>query len=189
MKKLLLTVLVYLYALIVDAQENYLGLPLTLEFNNQNYTLGWSDNSKSHLYAQEYFPEGQTVENFTEMFSVWLFTVDISPQDFINSKLKWLESRGEDPVYNREIYENGDARMMDFLISAWGEGTVSMVEFNVYLCIPLKVNDIDGLLVCFYTHDAEGDDIMTMLSSLKEERGKVIRAMSGYQLPEIHLTK
>ena len=187
MKKLvlILALIVWLPGVKGWAVDNYLHTEDMLTFDNVGYRLGWSSHPNDIQYLQEYFPEGQTAESFTDMLSVWLFFVDLPAEQWIQRMAdSYAARKGTDPACHFETYENDGEYMFDCLRSEEG---MTAVEFNVYRCRNVKVDGRDALLICFYTGDAYGDDIKPFLTRLKERRGQLIEAMIGFEMPEVSL--
>ena len=191
MKKTLQLLLLIVLCTTIDALavENYLNTPNTLNFDNTAFTLGWSSHPREIQYLQEYFPKGQSPENFKDMLSVWVFVGDFPAKQYIQNMANNYEERKKtDKSCNYQIYENDGEYMFDCLLSEDDGKFVNAVEFNIYRCKNTSIDGKQVLLICFYSQQAKGDDIMPFLTDLKELRGRLILAMAKFEYPQIKLS-
>lgn len=188
MKKTLQILLLIVLCVTIDthAVENYLNTPNTLTFDNTEFILGWSSHPREIQYLQEYFPKGQSPENFKDMLSVWVFVGDFPAKQYIQNMANNYEERKKtDKSCNYQIYENDGEYMFDCLLSEDDGKIVNAIEFNIYRCKNTRIDGKKVLLICFYSQQAKGDDIMPFLTDLKELRGKLIVAMAKFEYPQI----
>ena len=174
----------------VHAVENYLHTNETLKFEDTEFVLGWSSHPTPIQYLQEYYPAGQSPENFKDMLSVWVFVGDLTAQQYIEHlTARYEERKKRDMVCNYQTYkkEANKEFMFDCLLSEGTDEEVALVEFNIYRFKEIKIDGKKALLICFYTTQTKDDDIMPFLSNLKDRRAKMIMAMAHFEYPEIKL--
>lgn len=170
------------------AVDNYLRTDSILPFNNTDYALGWSSHPTDFQYLQEYFPEGQNPDKFTDMLSVWLVVSDLSAKQWMESMVvQYTNQKKTDPVCNFQTYETKGEYIMDGLLGKSENGLMKAIEFNVYRCKNIKVDGKKALLICFYSGHAYDDDIMPFLTELKDRRKELVTAMIKFQYPEISI--
>lgn len=190
MKRLfnLMLLLLLCFSFEIQAADNYLHTDKKLTFDNVKFELGWSSHPRDFQYMQEYFPKGQTPENFTDMFSVWLFVGDFPAGQWIkNMADSYTERQKTDKVCRFQVYENDGEYMFDVLLGESADGLMESVGFNVYRCKNVTIDDKPALLICFYSGQASGDNITPFLQDLKERRIKLIKAMIKFDLPKVSL--
>ena len=190
MKKLLafLALLLGCISFETKAADNFLHTDNQLTFDGTKYTLGWSSHPRDFQYLQEYFPEGQTPDDFTDMLSVWLFVGDFPASVWIQSvAISYRERQKTDKCCHYQIYENDGEYMLDSLLGESADGLMTKVEFNVYRCKNIVVGDKEALLICFYSNQATDDNITPFLQNLKHRRPALIQAMSAFPLPQVSL--
>ena len=61
-------------AMPVAAQDDAIGAPGPIMFEETQFDLAWTSNPTETYYKQEYVPEGQAVETYAEMFMIDLLT-------------------------------------------------------------------------------------------------------------------
>lgn len=187
--KIIIVLLMLSISVGLKAAENYLNTSDVITFDNTEYFLGWSSHPSESRFLQEYFPRGQTPDDFTDMLSVWLFIGDISASQWIdNMKVSYQQRKSHDPCANYQVYENDDEYMMDCLLSESDGKHVSAVEFNVYRCKDIEVEGKHGLLICFYSGKAQGENVTPFLKQLRDRRLDLIQAMIAFEYPAVSIS-
>lgn len=170
---------------------NRIGVSGPLEFNKTSFNLAWSDKPNATYYVQEYVPKGERVENFTQMLTVNVFDKDITIEDAVQQKAKWLTERKKtDDVCNFQVTNNPDKTeyMVDFIVSEKKGDDYTIVEFNVYRYKKVDIgNGKKGILVYVYSQRSYGQEITDFLQNLGETRTGMLNAMIGSVLPAITL--
>lgn len=170
---------------------NRIGVSGPLDFNKTSFNLAWSDKPNATYYVQEYVPKGERVENFTQMLTVNVYDRDITIEDAVKQKVKWLTERKKtDDVCNFQITNNPDKTeyMVDFVVSESKGDDYTIVEFNVYRYKKVDIgNGKKGILVYVYSQRSYGEEITGFLKNLGEIRTGMLNAMIASVLPTITL--
>src|SRR5690606_1912453 len=102
------------------AQSDMLGIPGPISFQGQDYALAWTSQPSEAYFKQEYVPEGQAVEAYTDMILVEAVAGAITPAQAAAAQVETLAASKEiDPVVNHEIIHNeatGEV-LLDFVVS------------------------------------------------------------------------
>lgn len=192
MKEILISLILALFTFgFAKAQqpiENYLGTDEALNFDNTEYTLGWSSHPSDFQYLQEYFPEGQSPEKFNDMLSVWLYVGDFSAKQYIRNMANTYEERKKiDPASHYQSYENDGDYVFECLRSESDGNNLTGIEFNIYRSKDIEIDGKKAMLICFYSGQATGEDIEPFLKKLKDRRVQLLEAMFAFKYPAIKL--
>lgn len=169
-----------------DAQstgvKDFLKTGNTLQFNNENFYLGWSSNPASAYYTQEYFPKGEKPESYHQMFTVTvLFNEEVTPKAAVDAKVAELDLRKmTDACCNYKVVHNDDYYLIDFLVSQKNEKDpelLSIVEFDVHVYRQVVINGRKALKLDLYSHRVYDEEIMPFLYNLTDTRKKTIAEM------------
>lgn len=187
MKRLLLFTVCALLARGVCAQEPvaYFDVGDPIRFGGERFRLGWSAHPDDTFYLQEYFPKGERPESYRQMYTVSLRFCDRTPAEAVAAKIAELDARHDsgDKLCRHQVFENGDERMLDFLVSAGANGTLSVVEWDLHRYRQVEIDGRPALLLLFYSHRAYGDDILPFLRRLSEMRFERLEELGAQQLP------
>ena len=171
--------------LAAQAQEDALGIPGPIVFEDEAFDLVWTSHPTEALYKQEYLPEGEVVEAYGQMFMVDVLLDGTTPEGAAGNMIAGLEQRqSSDPVVNFDIFQNDTTGeiILDFLLSDESTGTL-IVEWNAYRYVPL-----DGGLAMFgISRRGYGDDVEGFLADLADWRLGSIDALANLDLPAIEL--
>lgn len=195
MKKFLFifSVLLMSFTMSKDNPIDRIGVTGPLMFNQVSYNLAWSDKPRDTYYIQEYLPEGQNVNSFSQMLTIHLFDVDITIEDAVKNKINELENRIKtDATCNYEVYKSPDGKeiIIDFTLGESKNNEMTIAEFNIYRYRNIELgNNRNGLLVYAYSERSYGEKIQEFYKSLKTERPELISMMSLSELPVISLSK
>lgn len=190
MNKILRTLLFFALFACAEAYavENYLNTKETLDFDNTEFTLGWSSHPREIQYLQEYFPKGQSPENFKDMLSVWLFVGDFSAEAYIqNMTATYAERKKTDIVCQYKVYSNNGEYMFECVLSESDQEGLAALEMNIYRCKDVEIDGKKALLICFYSRQARGENMTPFLEEMKARREQMLMAMVKFQYPEIML--
>ena len=168
------------------AQSDALGVPGPISFQGQDYSLAWASQPSETYFKQEYVPQGQSVETYTDMILVEAVGGDITPMQAAATQVQSLQSRkGTDPVFNYDIIQN-DATgevLLDFLISDL-QATPPVVEWNGYRYVPLAGGD--GVALFAISRRGYGEDgARSFMGGLGAMRGEAINTLARFELPPI----
>ena len=176
-----------------DNPIDRIGVTGPLMFNQVSYNLAWSDRPRDTYYIQEYLPEGENVNSFSQMLTIHLFDVDITIEDAVKKKINELENRIKtDYTCNYEVYKSRDGKeiIIDFTIVEIENNEMTIAEFNIYRYRNIELgNNKNGLLVYAYSQRSYGEKITDFYKSLKTYRPELISMMSLSELPVISLSK
>lgn len=165
------------------AQEELLGIPGPIVFEETEFELAWTSHPAETYYKQEYVPAGEAVESYVQMFMIDVLTEGQTPEGAAATMIAGLDERkATDLAVNYDMIENeatGEL-ILDFLLSDASSGTV-IVEWNAYRYVPFG----DGLALFAISRRGYGDETTPFLSGLAEWRQASIEALATMDLPEI----
>lgn len=172
------------------AQTDMLGLPGPISFQGQSYALAWTSQPSEGYFKQEYVPEGQSVEAYTDMILVEAVAGAITPMEAAAVQVQSLTARKEtDPVVNHQIIQN-DATgevLLDFVISDLSADPI-VVEWNAYRYMPLA--EEDGVALFAISHRGYGEDgARALLEGLGAMRGEAVNALATFDVPAIAIAR
>ena len=174
-----------------DPIQEYLSVSGPLNFDGKSYNLKWTSKVDNY-YIQEYLTENDSLNNFTEMISLFVLNESVSVEDAIQMKIQELEEfKKTDPVCNYAVTfgPNKTGTVVDFLRGESIADMATLVEFNVYRYKQIKIGkNKKAILVYAFSKRATGSDMVPFLTSLKEERLLFIEKVLSVELPEIKLT-
>lgn len=156
-----------------------------IRFGKEKFHLGWSSHPAENYYIQEYFPKGEQPESYRQMYTLSLHFGDRTPSEAVEAKIAELNARRKngDALCRYAVYENDDERMLDFLVSAGENGTLSVVEWDIHRYRQIEIDGRPALLLMFYSHRAYGDDILPFLKKLPEKRTERLEELGRQVLP------
>jgi len=166
----------------MSSQEivDYLNVGNTIEFNGQKMVLRWSTHPMEPYYLQEWIPENETFDNYSQMFSVAVITVeDLTPELAVQMKVDELEERAKtDACCNYQVLENNGEYILDFLVSDGNGKTLKLVEWDIHHYKTVIVNGKKAQQLNYISTRAYGDDIMPFLESIKNRRAELTTALT-----------
>lgn len=174
--------------------EDALGVE-KIKFNGTRYQLGYSVHN-SVQYLQEYFPEGQEPESYTDMVTISVIVMPtIDPKKDVakiaeiacQAKVEELAERKETQkdVWNWAVTSNEDKSewILDFICCSGSAEELDMVEFDIHRYRMIEVHGFPALQLIYYTHRVYGDDIMPfMKKKFANLRTKSIKALSKFEV-------
>ena len=166
----------------VMAQEEALGIPGPIVFDETTFELAWTSHPNETYYKQEYLPPGEALENYTQMFMVDVMTEGANPEAAAADMIAGLEQRkASDPVVNFDMIANeapGEL-ILDFLLSDSSTGHV-IVEWNAYRYVPYG----EGLMLVGISRRGYGDEASGFIASLADWRNSAIESLAVMELPK-----
>lgn len=172
--------------------QEYLGVAGPLKFDDKSYNLKWTSKNGNY-YIQEYLGEYDTIENFSQMISLFVLNESVSVEDAIQIKIQELEEfKKTDPVCNYAITSGAkkSEMLIDFLRGESIGDIMTLVEFNVYRYKQIKIGkNKQAILVYAFSKRVRGAEITPFLKSLKQGRLNYIEKILKVNLPEIKLTE
>lgn len=172
------------------AQSDVLGIPGPIAFQGQDYALAWTSQPSEAYFKQEYVPEGQAVEAYTDMILVEAVAGAITPAQAAAAQVETLAARKEiDPVVNHEIIHNeatGEV-LLDFVVSDLSLDPI-VVEWNAYRYLPLAEGE--GVALVAVSRRGYGEDgAREFLGGLGTVRTEAINALATFDIPAISIAR
>ena len=160
----------------------------SFNFQGTDYHLGWSaHNSKQCI--QEYFPQGQVPESYTDMFTISVFTnIDskVTPEIAAAAKEAELAARKEKTkdVLGWDVMVNDDINeaCIDFVCVAEKNNEVEVLEYDAHRYRMIQVDGKPALQLLFYSKRAYREDVTKMKDNLKETRLKVLNDITNFNV-------
>ncbi|MFC3704715.1 hypothetical protein ACFOOL_08080 [Devosia honganensis] len=170
--------------------DDMLGVPGPISFQEQDYVLSWTSRPNPDYIKQEYVPQGQTVETYSEMILIETVVGAITPIQAAALQVQSLDARkGTDPVVNHQIMQNeasGEV-LLDFVVSDLSVDPV-VVEWNAYRYAALPGSE--GVMLFAVSRRGYGQDGATQfMSGLGALRSEAISALTAQPLPEISIAQ
>ena len=178
MKRISLTLIALISCLTIFSQEtiDYLNVGKTVAFGKQKFNLAWTSHPTDYYYIQEWLPEGEIFDNYSQMFTVSLhLSEELTPSIAVQNKAAELDERGKnDKICRYNIFENEDEYIIDFLVSEKENDNLKIVEHDVHHYKQVTINGKKALQLTFISERSYGDDIMPFITELIERRQNVI---------------
>lgn len=170
--------------------DDMLGVPGPISFQERDYVLSWTSRPTPDYIKQEYVPQGQTVEAYSEMILIETVVGAITPIQAAALQVQSLDARkGTDPVVNHQIMQNeasGEV-LLDFVVSDLSVDPV-VVEWNAYRYAALPGSE--GVMLYAVSRRGYGQDGATQfMSGLGALRSEAISALTAQPLPEISIAQ
>lgn len=149
------------------------GNPIT--FGNDKFYLAWSSRPYDFYMLQEYLPQGESFETYSQMFTASVMFYGNAPFNStkaVEYKIAELEEiKKTDDVCNYTVLENNGEYLLDFIVSKTGDdGQLEFVEVDIHYYRDIVVNGTNANYLLFYSIRAYGDDIMPFLESIPSRR-------------------
>ncbi len=165
-----------------SAAEDRLGVPGPIAFAGARYALAFADTPQPGYVKQEYLPSGQTLERFEAMMLVEFMPGEATPAEIARAQTRMLdERRAFDPLANYAILlaDDGNAVILDFLLSAEIEDGLRVAEWNAYRYVAGNgpEGERGGWLVGI-SRRAYGDAITPFLERLRDARSADVAALA-----------
>ena len=174
-----------------DEPIDRIGVKGPLTFDKTIFKLSWTDKPSTTYYVQEYLPEGENVDHFNQMLSVFLLIGDIKIEDAVQQKVQELETRKKtDGTCNYMVNQNPDTKeyMVDFIVGQANGDLMEIQEFNIYRYKQVELsNGRKGILVYVYSKRAYGNDITPFLKHLPKNRIAYLKIMISAEMPTVSM--
>ena len=184
-----LSTLLFSFTTISDNPVDRLGVKGPLEFNKINFKLAWTDKPNDIYYIQEYLPDGEKLESFSQMLTIHLFDTDIKTKDAVGQKVKELTERKKtDAVCNYQVTESPDGKefIVDFLLGESKDDKMTIVEFNVYRYKQIEISKKKKAIIVYaYSKRSYGDNITNFFKTLKADRTNYLNQMISADIPTV----
>lgn len=150
--------------------------------------MAWSSEPSPTYTKQEYLPEGQTPDHYTDMLLVERLVSDLDVAKAAQQQVATLEARkAKDPVVNYQILQNPDHSeiILDFVLSDHlPDGTV-VVEWNAYRYASVPTPGGQPAMLLFgVSHRGYGDQAKAFMQGLGDRRNSEIAALAQAALPQ-----
>ena len=166
----------------MSSQEivDYLNVGDTIEYNGQKMVLRWSTHPMELYYLQEWIPENETFDNYSQMFTVAVILAEeVTPELAVQMKVDELEERAKtDACCNYQVLENNGEYILDFLVSDGNGKTLNLVEWDIHHYKTVIINGKKAQQLNYISTRAYGNDIMPFLESIKDRRAEQINALT-----------
>lgn len=161
-----------------------LDVPGPISFQGDVFNLAWSAQPSDTYFKQEYLPDGQTGDSYTQMFIIEMLTGTLTPLQSAQAQMGFLDGRkGSDPVVNYDVMMNDDTGevMLDFVLSDLSADPV-VVEWNAYRYMQTD----EGVALYAISRRGYGDEgAKDLLGGLKENRMPAVTALATAELPPV----
>lgn len=174
----------------VDNPVDLMGISGPLEFNNTKFHLTWSSKLNDSMSVQEYVPSGESVEHFHQMMTIHLYDTDAEVKTVVSKMVRELEeSKKSDPVCQYSVIKSPDGKefILDCILSSSKDNRLTVAEFIVYRFRQVElINQNKAVFIYQYSRRSYGSGITPFLTSLKEERQRLLKLMTSATLPTEH---
>ena len=161
----------------------YFSVGNPLKYCDTAFSFAWSANPHENYYVQEYLPQGESLEHYTQMFNVSVIFWDRSPLDAVQAKIAELDQRKKiDPVTNYMAAENNGEYILEFIVSDSNNGKMNTVELDVHHYKHMTINGKKATVLSFYSSRAYGDDITAFIQSIPQKRSAWYEGMSNLKI-------
>lgn len=180
----LLIALVGCLGLSAQTPTEYFSVGNPINYCGTDFSLAWSSHPQANYYLQEYLPEGETFDNYTQMVTVSVIFWDRTPREAVEAKIAELEKRKQtDPVTNYMVAENNGEYILEFIVSdSTGNDDLTTVEVDVHHYRQMTINGRNASVLDFYSARAYGDDILPFIQSIPYKRPTWYEALSALRL-------
>lgn len=190
MRRIVAFLIVLVSAIMPLTAEDYrelfsVGNPI--DYCGEKFYFAYSVTPRYGYYLQEYLPEGQSFDDFKQMFSVAIIFGNETPEAFVANKIAELEERKKtDPVINYIAMQKDDNHVLDFIVSQGDGEKVNVVEENVYCYRQVTIGGRQAVMLCFLSDRAYGDDILPFIKDIPNHWVERFEGMAKLRLsPEM----
>ena len=168
-----------------DSSVKYFDMGKSIKFCDTEYKFAWSTHPYDFYYLQEYLPDGETFDNYTQMFTVGvIFYGDASynSEFALQAKIEELEKRKKtDRVCRYIVAENNGEYILDFIVSDSKNDKLNFVEADIHYYKDVTIN---GIKANIYSRRAYGDDIIPFMKSIPSLRSEWYENITKLPLPK-----
>lgn len=169
--------------------EDYISVPGPIEFDGVTYNLAWSKPSQNGYYIQEYLPEGQNIDQYTDLL-ILDYDTDTSEtmEQAVKRKIKWVEDRKRtDLAANYKVIKNEEKNeyLVDLIIT---EGQI--VEWDAIRYVEYRENGkYIGMSTFTLSKRAYGDNMLPFMEGFRPERKRLISEFISIPIPKVTIKK
>ncbi|RYM32553.1 hypothetical protein ERX46_14880 [Brumimicrobium glaciale] len=170
----------------LNSPKDFLGVGKKINFDKKEYSLVWSSNPSDNYYKQEYLPEGATLKEYNDMIIIESIIGDLTVEDAAKFKISELELlKKTNPVVNYNIYDNGNEKIIDFVIS---DGAY-IFEWNLYRYKNEKSKNKALVLYAYTYRDSIVDNevLKPFFGRIADNRNDIIKQLGELKLPKVKI--
>lgn len=165
---------------------NYLGATETINFAGEKYNLAWSHPPQGVYYIQEYMPDGQTIEQYEDIFILDLYKdANTTIKEAVTEKTNWLNNRKKtDPTANYKVMQNAgsDEYIVDLIIS---DGDI--VEWNMIRYAEYKEDGKRAGIRTFTMSKRSYEGMEAFVNKMMKRKRELMKEFTQLPFPEIKL--
>lgn len=172
--------------------DNFLNTAEQINLKGTDFKLSWSSHPSENYYKQEYIPNNNVVDKYTEMIAVELVVGEVTAKDAVDRKIQEIEARkATDRVSNYALKEDKETKelILDFMMSE-GTGESTILEWNVY-----RYANYDdaagnkGISLFSLSKRGYGMEVAKFGPDIRDNRPKYLADFIALQRPSISLKK
>lgn len=172
--------------------DNFLNTAEQIKLKGTDFKLSWSSHPSENYYKQEYIPNNNVVDKYTEMIAVELVVGEVTAKDAVDRKIQEIEARKvTDRVSNYALKEDKETKelILDFMMSE-GTGESTILEWNVY-----RYANYDdaagnkGISLFSLSKRGYGMEVAKFGPDIRDNRPKYLADFIALQRPSISLKK
>ena len=175
----------------LSAQEepkDLLSIPSPIEINGTEYYLSWSKQQSKTLSVQQFLPNDERIEDFTQLLTFSYFNKDIELEYAVRSKMEGVQQMSANDKFAKvNLTESPDGLefIIDYTLSSQPGEKTPYLEYNIQR---FKKYDKDPkpLLILAYTKRIYGDQKIA-LRTFNKQRDHLLTALIEYKIPTIAL--
>lgn len=183
----------FLVSFIADGNKDNIGVPGPLTYNGTVFNLVKSHTDSINYYEQYYIPEGEKLDSFRQMMSIFVYDSAYDPNNAANNQVLKLEERKKtDAMCNYQKILNNEKKeyMVDFTTGETSGEYLLAMQFTIYRYKKISLGKKrPGLVVYGYSSQRYLDSITTYMKTLGTERISRLNEMGAVLIPEITLPK
>lgn len=90
---LLTSILFLSFIAATDDPKDRLNVKGPLTFGNKSFKIAWTSHPEENYYIQEYLPDGEKLDGFNQMLTIYLQVSDSAVNDAVTQKIEELTKR------------------------------------------------------------------------------------------------
>jgi hypothetical protein len=176
-----------------NAPVNYLNTPVSLNFNNNQYSLSWTSHPNGAYFKQEYLTKGDNAEKFTSMLMLEVLTSHIAVKDAAANKMSELQRmKSVNPFVSFETSYNAakDEQLLDFMITANSKDgkDIAIAERNVYRYTPfINAKGEKGLLLFAVSVRRYGAAAKAFVNTYPSGKSVLQNQVKDFKIPAVSI--
>lgn len=186
------------------AAVDHLGVSGPIDFAGRAYRLAWSAAPRSGYWKQEYVPDGQSADAWTQMLLVELLADGTKVADTVRAQVRMLNPRGKADrarlqaaareqglrdvrlLRDLKLLHNGDEVILEFVLAGQDDADAFVVEWNAYRYAPWSDGDgRTGVLLFGASERVRGAYAGAMAEALQGLGQGGVAALAAAPLPAV----